>query len=618
MVALSKRARRTIESPATPRVCEGSSPSHNVGCQTTGYEQLRDERIKDNLERMHKLGILDLSRQLKSEGQCRKRVHRNQNENRSPRVLSPAGPARRSSRLQNLTPVSYVEVGVRGRAQELTEDGKDLLREDQRPEIYTEEHDKQLGTCEATWDMFKDGYDSTGKRIYDPVKGKTCHQCRQKTLGHRTHCSKCGIVQGQFCGDCLYMRYGEHVLEAKQNPNWICPVCRGICNCSLCRIKKGWAPTGPLYKKILNLGFKSVAHYLIQTRRSEMTPVEPVSAKRSLPFGATDASSRQGKFTTKENDGCSKATFEDKKDERCEGEVPNMEDKRDGVAQIADFECHSEVRRKDERYDGEFHSKVEKCDGGDCTTYEKSAGDKKVMNIVQSTPTMKLENGGKANQELRSSNEKYDGDDRSSEETCNEEVHGKGIKKDGVDYSSFKKITGDKKSQNEVQGTVMITGETEDELKQEFPSSNEESDVEDQSEDDKNDDGNCGLCERSTGDKKVPKVDQGTSIITMVIPVESEEKPEGEAVQSSDEKSEEEVQIIEKEHEGEHCISHDKVQNQGEDTPESEEKVGGRNKKGHPKAIMGSIPTAKKRAADRLLFTADCIAGRLRKRACRR
>ena len=30
---------------------------------------------------------------------------------------------------------------------------------------------------------------------------------RQKTLGHCTHCSECNKVQGQFCGDCLYMRY---------------------------------------------------------------------------------------------------------------------------------------------------------------------------------------------------------------------------------------------------------------------------------------------------------------------------------------------------------------------------------------------------------------------------
>ncbi|CAH2049776.1 unnamed protein product [Thlaspi arvense] len=86
----------------------------------------------------------------------------------------------------------------------------------------------------------------------------------------------------------LCEQYGENVLEANQNPNWICPVCRGICNCSLCRQAKGWAPTGPLYKKISQLGFKSVAHYLIQTRRSQNGSEEvydsniPLSAKRSL------------------------------------------------------------------------------------------------------------------------------------------------------------------------------------------------------------------------------------------------------------------------------------------------------------------------------------------------
>ncbi|CAN7063181.1 unnamed protein product [Brassica oleracea var. botrytis] len=52
-----------------------------------------------------------------------------------------------------------------------------------------------------------------------------------KTLDHRPKCSECNLVQRQFCGDCLFMRYGEHVLEAIENPNQICPVCRGICNC---------------------------------------------------------------------------------------------------------------------------------------------------------------------------------------------------------------------------------------------------------------------------------------------------------------------------------------------------------------------------------------------------
>lgn len=59
-------------------------------------------------------------------------------------------------------------------------------------------------------------------------------------------------------------RYGEHVLEALENPNWICPVCRGICNCSLCRQAKGWCPTGPLYKKVNSqLQFNIASHIFL-------------------------------------------------------------------------------------------------------------------------------------------------------------------------------------------------------------------------------------------------------------------------------------------------------------------------------------------------------------------
>lgn len=40
-------------------------------------------------------------------------------------------------------------------------------------------------------ELFVDGYDALGNRIYDKVEGQTCHQCRQKTMGKRTSCSKC-------------------------------------------------------------------------------------------------------------------------------------------------------------------------------------------------------------------------------------------------------------------------------------------------------------------------------------------------------------------------------------------------------------------------------------------
>nr|GMD51796.1 cell division cycle-associated protein 7-like [Ipomoea batatas] len=212
-------------------------------------------------------------------------------------------------RLQNVTPVSYTEVPV-GKSLK-SED--DLLREaGSKPETYSEEHEKLLGSTKMNWTLFVDGYGKDGKRIYDPIKGKTCHQCRQKTLGHRTHCSKCNMVQGQFCGDCLYMRYGEHVLEANCNPDWICPVCRGICNCSLCRQAKGWAPTGPLYKKIKNLGYESVAHYLIQTHRANTNP------ENNVPNSAPDSAKRSDVEATSSEKESSEACNDSK-------ELPNSQ-----------------------------------------------------------------------------------------------------------------------------------------------------------------------------------------------------------------------------------------------------------------------------------------------------
>lgn len=64
---------------------------------------------------------------------------------------------------------------------------------------------------------------------------------------------------------CLYMTYGEDVLEAiKTNIGFVQFVEE---YCSLW----GWPPTSTLYRKIANLGFKSVVHYLSQTRRTQIT-----------------------------------------------------------------------------------------------------------------------------------------------------------------------------------------------------------------------------------------------------------------------------------------------------------------------------------------------------------
>ncbi|KAI3824122.1 hypothetical protein L1987_05571 [Smallanthus sonchifolius] len=291
-------AAAAASTPATINPNNQTNSTYSTPNVSSDYEKCREQRIKENLERMQKLGIYDLSLKLKSVKPNSYRKNNrplSTNQNKTPNCSVPplpsSVPTRRSSRLQSTPAVSYSEVDLpkkcKGGGDEL------LIEKTSRPEVYTEEHEKLLGECKTEWTLFVDGYGKDGKRIYDQVRGKTCHQCRQKTLGRRTHCIKCNLVQGQFCGDCLYMRYGENVLEAMQNPDWICPVCRGICNCSLCRQAKGWAPTGMLYRKISSQGYKSVAHYLIQTYRSEKNEKTDtqVCAKRSLPFSREESES---------------------------------------------------------------------------------------------------------------------------------------------------------------------------------------------------------------------------------------------------------------------------------------------------------------------------------------
>ncbi|CAK8577568.1 unnamed protein product [Lathyrus sativus] len=234
-----------------------------VSFSSSHYEQIREQRIKENAERMQMLGLLNLSLKLK----------------RTPRtfvrkIASPTNqPERRSSRLMSVPPVDYCFKLPKAQRQSQRSRGKKeveiFIPEGTKPEVYTEEHEKLLGDCETDWELYVDGYDEDGDRIYDPTKGEKCHQCRLITISQMTSCNKCELPQGTICGDCLYTRYGENVTEANFNLKWTCPSCREICNCFICRRKNGWMPTGNIYHKVTKLGFKSVAHYLIKTRRLE-------------------------------------------------------------------------------------------------------------------------------------------------------------------------------------------------------------------------------------------------------------------------------------------------------------------------------------------------------------
>lgn len=90
-------------------------------------------------------------------------------------------------RLSGSPVVSYAEVRKKGEGKEKSADRKAARAGTggYQPEIYTEEDEKLLGCAKSEWRLFVDGYDSKGTRIYDPVRGKTCHQCRYLALLHR-------------------------------------------------------------------------------------------------------------------------------------------------------------------------------------------------------------------------------------------------------------------------------------------------------------------------------------------------------------------------------------------------------------------------------------------------
>lgn len=103
----------------------------------------------------------------------------------------------------------------------------------------------------------------TSDKNYDQ-SGTTCHQCRQKTDDLKTICrsDSCFGVRGQFCGPCLRNRYGEDAKAAIMDRTWICPPCRGICNCSFCMPKRGRRATGILIHLAKEKGFQSVKAFL--------------------------------------------------------------------------------------------------------------------------------------------------------------------------------------------------------------------------------------------------------------------------------------------------------------------------------------------------------------------
>ena len=277
------RFAKTTASVATTKMC--------------AYEKERLANIARNRERMAALGVLDAARDIAHAAHAERLAEREKRAalttaaTASGRQIAVARSAarprvatRRSGRLSGSAPEQETRFDNLGTGS--TTSARRTSPSDRAPRGRA-----ALGSAATPWTLFVDGYDESGARIYDKgPKGRTCHQCRQKTVCKHTSCGACGAARGQFCGDCLFMRYGENVDEAARDAAWRCPPCRDLCNCSFCRQKKGWPPTGSMYRRAIKEGFQSVAHYLVlggDARAGE-------NANANSPEGAETAGSRFG------------------------------------------------------------------------------------------------------------------------------------------------------------------------------------------------------------------------------------------------------------------------------------------------------------------------------------
>ncbi|KAM4597639.1 cell division cycle-associated 7-like protein isoform 2-T2 [Polymixia lowei] len=152
---------------------------------------------------------------------------------------------------------------------EVDEDCVEGSRKKRRSQVSKRKHYMVRSVDDITKeDLDNIAYRSKDK-IWDKENGSSCHQCRQKTLDTKTVCRSgvCVKGKGQFCGPCLKNRYGEDVRTVLLDPMWSCPICRGMCNCSLCRKKEGRCATGILVGLARYNGHDNVHEYLASIQK---------------------------------------------------------------------------------------------------------------------------------------------------------------------------------------------------------------------------------------------------------------------------------------------------------------------------------------------------------------
>ncbi|CAG8500696.1 13478_t:CDS:2 [Acaulospora morrowiae] len=217
------------------------------------YERERRERIEQNRAILAKLGLDEkFLQQLKPQRVKPKRELQVTAQEVVEKAVQRQQPTRRSPRIQKMVP-----------------------RYDLRVKNYTprvpRSYKRKVSRTKSTGRNTQ-GRRVYGGRVYDSELGTTCHQCRQKTIEEKVQCTN-ALENGSLCKvmmdeRCLIGRYGETLEDARKSGEWNCPKCRGVCNCSFCRKKKGLPATGILKYYALANGYTSVMHYLGDNKRT--------------------------------------------------------------------------------------------------------------------------------------------------------------------------------------------------------------------------------------------------------------------------------------------------------------------------------------------------------------
>ncbi|CAN6478168.1 unnamed protein product [Victoria cruziana] len=279
------------------------------------YEDVRNARVAENLAKLASLGLERSAEKLKESFSPVKSMKtprkwikkaydlvsvrrssrlKDKSEADNGSVISKLG-RRRSSRLNSKLAAVPMPDSLekslsnsfkkRKPSKAVKEDGCEEVRPANAPFIYARPADLQL----PDHVLARRCNSKERGSIYDPILGICCHFCRQKKLcgeedclrcGNRdvdqpclgkSDCSICHSPQGVFCRACLKVRYGEDIDEVRKNKNWVCPHCieaQGsnpywICNSSICLKRHNLAPTGIAIFRAREMGYKSVAHFLM-------------------------------------------------------------------------------------------------------------------------------------------------------------------------------------------------------------------------------------------------------------------------------------------------------------------------------------------------------------------